>query len=70
MCSLDNIIEPNAHLWYSITYFFKKIPTSPPDKFESYDEFKAAIKAYDFAYASPDVLSRITNIEKHLLEMQ
>ena len=64
----DNIIKPHARLWDSVTYFIKKTSTSVPDKYDSFDKFDAAIKEMRFAYACPDVLTRLRNIEEHLLK--
>ncbi len=68
------IIEPNSCLWDSVTYFFKRTPISVPEKFTTFPAFTfsaffAEIQKHAFAYASPDVLSRLDNIEKHLLTM-
>ena len=66
-----HIIEPNASLWDSGTYFFKATPTAPPTKYESiqsYTEFQARVNAHEFAYATPDVLTRLARIENHLFQ--
>ena len=49
------------------TNFFKKTPTSAPERFKEYDDFKSVFDGWDFAYSSPDIPTRVANIEKHLL---
>ena len=34
---------------------------------KEYDDFKSVFDGWDFAYSSPDIPTRVANIEKHLL---
>ena len=63
----QNIIEPNSSLWDSVTYFFKRTPFAVPEKFETYPAFLEEVQKFTFAYTTPDVLSRLLHIERHLL---